>query len=132
MKRFLTPQERKLLRYEKGRRNAYGESRASSRKSIAARKAKANRALRHAENIATDMAAARLDDDHGLTRKNRKTTWRKFPDTPLADYVGRRMQSRVLRGMNPALSVSGLLLKARRHLVPRPVVHKGPLQNDID
>lgn len=131
MKRFLTPQEKKLLRYEKDRRNTVGESRARSRKAIATRKALTNRSLRHAQNIATGRLAGVIDEANPVVRKTAKNSWRKIPDAPLAEYVGRTLQFRFLTSGNPSAPVSALLRKARRQLVPRPQQFKGPLQHAI-
>jgi len=132
MKRFLTPQEKKVLRYEKDRRNTHAESRARSRKAIAKRKALTHRALRHAQDSATARAAAMLDEADPHIRKTARNTWRKIPDAALGDYVARTLQSRFLRGMNGTPQMSALLRKARRKLVPRPASFKGPLQDDPD
>jgi hypothetical protein len=127
MKRFLTPQEKKVLRYEKDRRNTYAESRALSRKAIATRKALASRSLRHAQNVATTKSAVMLDAADPVVRKTGKNSWRKIPDSPLAEYVGRTLKSRSLKGTKVPKPISLLLLKARRNLVPRPKFFKGSI-----
>jgi hypothetical protein len=132
MKRFLTPQEKKIFRYEKDRRNTYAESRSLSRKSIATRKALASRSLRHAQNVAMTKSAVILDDADPVVRKTGKNSWRKIPDSPLADYVGMTLKSRTLRGTNAPQQISVLLRKARRNLIPRAKRFKGPLQSDMD
>ncbi|MFC5459862.1 hypothetical protein [Massilia niabensis] len=132
MKRFLTPQEKKVLRYEKDRRNTVAESRSLSRKAIATRKTLASRSLRHAQNVATARSAVVLDEADPVVRKTGKNSWQKIPDAPLADYVGRTLKFRSLKGMNAPQQMSVLLRKARRNLVPRPKRFKGPLQNDME
>ena len=132
MKRFLTPQEKKVLRYEKDRRNTYAESRSLSRKAIAKRKALSNRSLRHAQNVAATKSPVVLDEADPVVRRTGKNSWRKIPDSPLADYVGRTLKLRSLKGPSATLQMSVLLRKARRNLVPRPKQFKGPLQNDMD
>ena len=132
MKRFLTPQEKKVLRYKKDRRNTFAESRSSSRKAIASRKALASRSLRHAQNVALTRSLALLDDADPIARKTGTNSWRKIPDSPLADYVGRKLKFRAMRGMNKPQQVSALLRKARQKLVPREKRFKGPLQEDVD
>lgn len=124
MRRFLTPQEKKVLRYEKDRRNTVAESRALSRKSIAKRKALTHRALRHAQNIATNKAAVVLDAADPVVRPTPKNSWRKIPDVPLADHVGLTLKRRSVASGQQAPSVSVLLRQARRKLVPRPKVFK--------
>ena len=132
MKRFLTPQEKKLFRYMKDRRNTYAESRARSRKAIATRKALANRSLRHAQNIATARSAAYLDAADPAVRKTANNTWRKIPDAPLAEYVGRTLAARILKGNNLPGQASTLLRTARRRLDRKPLHVKGPLQAELD
>ncbi|VXB20303.1 hypothetical protein [Massilia sp. 9I] len=132
MKRFLTPQEKKMLGYEKDRRNGYGESRARSRKAIATRKALSSRSLRHAENIATAKATRSLEEADPVVRKTGKNSWRKFPDAPLAEHVGRTLRFRALKAGIPAPRASVLLRRARRRLPQIPRQFKGPLQHAID
>lgn len=132
MKRFLTPQEKKILRYKKDRRNTYAESRSLSRKAIATRKALASRSMRHAQDAALARSLALQDEADPIVRKTRKNFWRKIPDSPLADYVGRTLKARSLRSMTMPQPVSVLLRKARLKLVPRPKRFKGPLQSDMD
>ncbi|MCC2959644.1 hypothetical protein LK540_04275 [Massilia sp. IC2-278] len=131
-KRFLTPQEKKVLCYEKDRRNTYAESRALSRKAIANRKALASRSLRRAQNVATIKLVVVLGEADPVVRKTGKNSWRKIPDSPLADYVSRTLTARSLRSTNAPEDVSVLLRKARRNVVPRPKHFKAPLQNDMD
>ena len=132
MKRFLSPQEKKMLRYEKDRRNTYAESRSASRKAIATRKALASRSLRHAQDLATAKAAALGHDADPVVRRTGKSAWRKLPDSPLADYVGRTLKFRSLKGGTTQPQASVLLRKARRKLPPRRRHFKGPLQEDLD
>lgn len=132
MKRFLTPQEKKVLRYTKDRRNAYAEARAVSRKAIAKRKALSSRSLRHAENAAATKAVAGGANADPVVRPTKKNSWRKIPDVPLANFVGRRLQFRFLKGTNLSHQASVLLRKARRNVEPRPKSYKGPLQHDLD
>lgn len=132
MRRFLTPQEKKVLRYEKDRRNTYAESRSSSRKAIALRTALANRSFRHAHNIAANKSIAVLDEADPVIRKTGKNSWRKIPDAPLADYVGRRLTFRSLKGMNVWPRACALLRTARQNAAPRRKQFKGPLQYDLD
>lgn len=132
MKRFLTPQEKKVLRYKKDRRNGYGESRARSRKAIATRKALASRSLRHAEEIATSQAARNLDEADLVVRRTGKNSWRKYPDAPLADHVGRTLRFRALKAGTPPPLASALLRQARRRLPLIAMQFKGPLQHPID
>ena len=78
-----SPQDKKMLSYERDTRFVYGESGSSSRKSVRLRKRWVNttyrsgvkRALRHSETADGDEAAAA----ERVQRKN----WRKVPDEPL-------------------------------------------------
>lgn len=94
-----TPQEKKKLSYEKDRRNTYGESPHSSRRSIPRRKAFRNRANRHRQGLALRRLAARMDDDladqieAGVFRYAPKV-WNKVPDEPLRVVVERALEGR--------------------------------------
>ncbi len=51
-----TPQEKKRLSYAKDRRYTFGENNKASRKGIPVAKARANRAVRHAQNYVLAQA----------------------------------------------------------------------------
>jgi hypothetical protein len=133
VKRRLSPQQKKLLSYENDGRNTFAEARSKSRKSIAANKAQASRALRRAETVATaaTLRANPEEVDAFIPRIGRKS-WKKIPDAPLADYVSATLTRRRGRGMNERLKESALLKKARKSAAPRRTAPKGPLQNDGD
>jgi hypothetical protein len=131
VKRKRSPQEKKLLSYAYDGRNTYGESRTSSRKSIAKRKALANRALRRAENVAIAPSVNDENSDAFVPRVGKKS-WRKFPDAPLAEYVGRSLSRRKTQGMNSTPKRSALLKKGKAIAAKRGTRYKGPLQNDSD
>jgi hypothetical protein len=98
-KRTRTPQEKKELSYAKDGRNLRAESRSKAHKAISRRKAKANRAFRREEKLATSAATAPGVDDVFVARISRRS-WKKIPDVPLGDYVARRLETREKRGMN--------------------------------
>ena len=127
MKRELTPQEKKLLSYAKDGRNAVAESRGVARKAIARRKAKANRALRHAESQALSAAAPDADADVFVGRIGRRS-WKKVPDAPLGEYVAARLGVRADIGMNDSEKTSDTLAKGRKRAKVRPFGFKGSLQ----
>ena len=121
MKRRLSPQEKKVLSYSKDGRNTFAEARSKSRKAIAKHKALANRALRRAEKVAVTSA------DPFISRTGRRS-WRKIPDAPLGEYVGRTLNRRDAGGMNKQPKSSALLKAGRKAATPRPSEFKGPLQ----
>jgi hypothetical protein len=112
-KRNLTPREKKELSYARDGRNTYGESRRSSEKAIARRKAKANRAFRRAEAHAVAAADADADADVFVPRAGRRS-WRKVPDAPLGEYVAARLESREAEGMNTGDKRSDTLAAGRK------------------
>jgi hypothetical protein len=94
-----TPQEKKKLSYEKDRRNTYGESPHSSRKSIPRRKAFRNRANRHRQDLALRQLPNRIDEgladqiESGVFHYAPKD-WKKRPDKPLRVVVERKLEGR--------------------------------------
>jgi hypothetical protein len=130
VKRSLSPQQKKLLSYAKDGRNTFAEAGSKSRKGIAKHKAFANRALRRAERAAMANAASR-DADAFIARTGRRS-WRKIPDAPLAEYVGRKLRRREATSMNKRAKASNLLKRARKVAVPRPAAYKGPFQHEGD
>src|SRR5687767_6713097 len=127
MKRELTPQEKKLLSYAKDGRNTFAESRGIARKAIARRKAKANRALRHAESQALSAAAPDADPDVFVGRTGRRS-WKKHPDAPLGEYVAARLGVRADIGMNDSEKSSNALAQGRKRAKVRQFGLKGSLQ----
>ena len=127
MKRELTPQEKKLLSYAKDGRNTVAESRGTARKAIARRKAKANRALRHAETQALSSAAPDANPDGFVGRIGRRS-WRKQPDAPLGEYVAARLGVRADIGMTDCEEASDALRQGRKRAKVRPFRLKGSLQ----
>ena len=90
-----TPQEKKRLSYENDRRNTYGENSKAARKGIPLAKARANRTERHTQDLllATAVGAANTDDlaaVENLVRATEPRSWRKDPDTPLGEVLGRK------------------------------------------
>lgn len=94
-----TPQVKKRLSYEKDRRNAYGESPHSSRRSIPLRKAFRNRANRHRQALALRQLPVRLDEDLADQIETSvfhyaPKVWRKYPDISLLTVVERKLAGR--------------------------------------
>jgi len=129
MERNLSPQDKKVLSYSKDGRNTVAESRGKAHKAIAIRKAAANRALRRAESIVADEATR--DPEHVdvfVARVGRKS-WRKIPDSPLAEYVDARLKNRNARGMNKFRKSASLLEEGRAISAARPIVLNGSTGN---
>ena len=94
-----TPQEKKRLSYERDRRNTYGESPHSSRKSIPRRKAFRNRANRHRQELALRRPPAFIDEDQADRIEAHMfhyapKVWKKVPDKPLGVTVERSLGGR--------------------------------------
>jgi hypothetical protein len=95
-----TPQEKKVLSYQKDRRNTYGESVHGARKAIPQRKAWVNRSYRH--TVRQQLAPAPIDLDHELdpVGRVRRKTWRKCADSRLGDVVHSKHTRREQMGIN--------------------------------
>ncbi len=83
-RRRKTPQEKKILSYQKDRRNAYGQNDKASRKSIPLRKRLAHRSARRAAKTALSTTS---DVSVMPTRSKNWKVWKKHPDRPLADHL---------------------------------------------
>jgi hypothetical protein len=116
-----------LLSYAKDGRNTVAESRGIAHKAIARRKAKANRALRHAESRALSAAAPEADPDVFVGRTGRRS-WKKRPDAPLGEYVAARLGVRADIGMNDSEKSSDALAQGRKRAKVRSFGLKGSLQ----
>lgn len=118
-KRTRTPQEKKVLRYEKDRRNSVAESRSIAHRAIAKRKAGANQALRRDVHQTLSAGLRKADSpeefDAHVPRTGRKS-WRKSADQPLADHIQARIDGRPTRGMSSVASESSLLAAAKRNI----------------
>jgi hypothetical protein len=112
-KRTRTPQEKKELSYARDGRNLRAESRARAHKAISRRKAKANRAFRRGEKLATSAATAPDVDDVFVARISRRS-WQKIPDVSLGTYVARLLDRREQRGMSPVHKQSRTLAAGMR------------------
>ena len=83
-RRRKTPQEKKVLSYQKDRRNAYGQNDKASRKAIPQRKRLAHRSLRRAAKTALTTTS---DVSVMPSRPASWKAWQKHPDRPLADHL---------------------------------------------
>lgn len=92
------PPEKKILSYQKDRRNTYGESGARSRFAIRRRKAWVNRSYRHA--VREELALAVRSDDPGENAVDEvvRKAWRKRPDEALGAVIGRKRTRRFRTG----------------------------------
>jgi len=113
-----TPAEKKVLSYQKDRRNTYGETGARSRYSIRRRKAEVNRTYRHA--VREEMSLAARGDDPGEDPGDQviRKGWKKLPDEPLGAVVRRKHARRDRMGITsnpPQESELQREAKRRRH-----------------
>jgi hypothetical protein len=94
-----TPAEKKVLSYQKDRRNTYGETGARSRYSIRRRKAGVNRAYRHAIREELSLAARTGDPGEDPSDQVIRKNWTKHPDEPLGAVVRRKHARRERMGI---------------------------------
>jgi hypothetical protein len=97
-----TPQEKKLLSYEKDRRGDYGDSNMGSRKSIPLRKRMSVRSYRRTtkQQLPQQPALARKDDLTAAEARVlwvRREDWRKWLNMTLAEWVTDRKDRRLFR-----------------------------------
>lgn len=85
----LTPQEKKILSYQKDCKNVYGENDKGSRKSIPKRKAIAIRKIRRSGK-ADLKAEVEGRETRGRLNEALKKKWKKLPDRPLGERLDRR------------------------------------------
>jgi hypothetical protein len=114
-----SPQEKKILSYEKDGRNSYGESDKGSRKRIRRRKAWVHRTMRHA--ITQVLGPAKHDEPDTIdsvdTTAIRRKSWKKGADMPLVHVVDSSLQQRKRRKIIEAVpETSGLQREAKRRL----------------
>jgi hypothetical protein len=97
-----TPQEKKILSYQKDRRNTYGESTHGARKAIPQRKAWVNRTYRH--TVRQQLWTTNTGADHDLdpVGKVKRKGWVKAADTRLGDVVYAKHARRNTMGVNEA------------------------------
>ena len=118
MKKFRTPQKKKLLSYIPGRRNLYGESRTSAIKSIRRRKAAVNRSDQRA--VAQRAKALSLYEPNekfaSLVYTVVREKWKKYPDRPLVEYIESRSQKRRFANKLLLEPPSSLMKEAKRRL----------------
>ncbi|MDR2194980.1 MAG: hypothetical protein LBE50_00035 [Gallionellaceae bacterium] len=127
-KRVRSPQEKKVLSYAKDGRNPVAEARSKSRISIAKRKAGANQALRRAEKVAISKLEPFAEDSEVMVSRTGRRSFRKVPDAPLAEYVGRTLNRRADNGMNATSKKSDLLQQGKKRAPIRVTFYKGTLQ----
>jgi len=94
-----SPGEKKVLSYQKDRRNTYGETGARSRYSIRRRKAEVNRTYRHAVREELSLAARSEDPGEDPADQVIRKGWRKRPDEPLGAVVRRKHARREREGI---------------------------------
>lgn len=89
MKRFLTPQEKKLLSLENDRRNLVAESQWGARDAIAKRKQWVNQSYRKAihDQLAAAKAGADPEAVESAVAATKRHGWRKIPDMALGKVL---------------------------------------------
>ncbi len=115
MKKRRTPQEKKLLSYEKDCRNTYGERGSHSRHAITLQKAITRRSDRHRankvlQNVESDLVDSLEQAELKVKAVVPRRAWQKYADSPLGEVVKRKLERREERGMNATTKV---LLKDR-------------------
>jgi hypothetical protein len=114
-----SPQEKKILSYEKDGRNSYGESDKGARKRIPRRKTWVNRTMRHA--VTQVLGTAKRDKPDAIadvdTTTIRRKAWKKDADLALVHVVESSLQQRKRRKIIDAVpEPSPLQLEAKRRL----------------
>ena len=103
MSKVRSPGEKKKLSYARDRRNTYGENQKSSRKNIPRSKQIAHQEERRSARQILASAQGTIDDDAAdqaqsetitHSRMKRLNSFRKSPDTPLAEVVERKLRTR--------------------------------------
>jgi hypothetical protein len=115
-----TPQEKKILSYQKDRRNTYGESTHGARKAIPRRKAWVNRSYRHTTR--QQLGTANTGADHHLDPlgKVKRKGCVKAADTRLGDVVYAKHARRNTMGVNQAPPAPSLTqVEAKRRVLQR-------------
>ncbi|HEY6332727.1 MAG TPA: hypothetical protein VI756_25610 [Blastocatellia bacterium] len=119
MKERKTPQEKKLLSYEKDCRNTYGERGSHSRHAIALQKTVNRRTDRHRADQRLKALESHSVDSLERAESSVKTVprrgWRKYPDSPLGKVVSKTLKDRETGGMNATVKK---LLKRKRNGEP--------------
>jgi hypothetical protein len=107
MKKFDSPQEKKLLSYKKDRRNTYGERGSHSRHAIAAHKERDRRAFRRKINQTLNEVELNEADFLEIVESEIKSVriryWKKCPDQPLGEVVTRKLLRRKSNGINETM-----------------------------
>ena len=104
MKKSRSPQEMKLLSYEKDPRNTYGERGSHSRHAIAAHKTRDHRVYRRQTNqilSGEEINQAELVEEIDVEVKSiHESSWHKCPDEPLGKVVEGKLARRKDKGIN--------------------------------
>ena len=107
MKKILSPQEKKLISYQKDRRNTYGERGSHSRHAIEnhnnrdrrAYRRKVNQVLAAAQNITVEEPENLDVEAKAVHRRN----WKKCADEPLGKVVKWKLERRQRMGINQSV-----------------------------
>jgi|GEM_PF-1331831 hypothetical protein len=82
-----SPPEKKILSYEKDRRNTYGENSKASRKGVRRRKSWVNRTFRHAAQQRLRLTDTQDSSGDNPVDSLRREHWKKQPDTALGEIL---------------------------------------------
>ena len=107
MKKVLSPQEKKLLSYEKDCRNTYGERGSHSRHAIENHNNRDRRAFRRKANqILSTAQDANLKEPESLdaqVKAVQRRNWKKCSDQALRIVVERKLERRERNGINQSV-----------------------------
>jgi Skp family chaperone for outer membrane proteins len=107
MKKVLSPQEKKLLSYEKDCRNTYGESGSHSRHAIENHNNRDRRAFRRKANqVLVTVQANTAEESESLDSEVKavhRRNWKKYSDQALRIVVERKLNRRERNGTNQSV-----------------------------
>jgi hypothetical protein len=122
MSRIRNPKDKKIRSYESDCRNIVAESGSSARKGIAKHKACASQALRkavHDQLVTAGRGVESLEEFQVTVDRVGRKSFRKFPDSPLAESIQRkidnpkRFQSTIAAESRNLAKAQGALAKKR-------------------
>ncbi|MGI8467796.1 MAG: hypothetical protein ACR2N3_05020 [Pyrinomonadaceae bacterium] len=107
MKKVLSPQKKKLLSYEKDRRNTYGERGSHSRHAIENHNNRDRRAFRRKANQVLATAQANTAEEpeslDSQVRAVHRRNWKKCSDQALGKVVKWKLERREREGINQSV-----------------------------
>jgi hypothetical protein len=115
----LTPQEKKVLSYQRDRRNAYGEAGARSRYAVRRRKQGVNRANRRMTAQSLSEHEPGVSELDPLSRRPKR--WQKSADVRLSTWLTRWNRRRMERPIPMSALVDEALRRNRKANRNRPI-----------